>query len=154
MTNTIAVDETAKGEDVMRKTTSQKRKKKNLCERVRLRVKVENSHVISEGESWISRWCHLHCPAADKTKLSKGTMKFGAWRLSFESRCLLHSLWTFFALQKSSCLLIDISGLSRPVEMEMEMRYWRAYHNLCSQFYDIRVRSKCTMNLRLVKFVR
>ena len=97
MTNTIAVDETARGEDVKRKTKSQQRKQKNFCERVRLRVKVGNSHGISEGESWISRWCYLHCPAADKTKLSKGTMEFGAWRLSIESRCLLHSLWTFLA---------------------------------------------------------
>ena len=97
MTNTIAVDETARGEDVKRKTKSQQRKQKNFCERVRLRVKVGNSHGTSEGESWISRWCYLHCPAADKTDLSKGTMEFGAWRLSTESRCLLHSLWTFLA---------------------------------------------------------
>lgn len=61
MTNTIAVDETAKGKDVERKTKSQQRKQKNFCERVRLRVKVGNSHGISEGESWISRWCYLHC---------------------------------------------------------------------------------------------
>jgi hypothetical protein len=97
MTNTIAVDETAREEDVKRKTKSQQRKKKNFCERVRLRVKVENSHAISEGEFWITRWCYLHCPAADQTKPSKDTMEFGAWRLSFESCCLLHSLWTSLA---------------------------------------------------------
>lgn len=85
-------------------------------------------------------------------KLSKGTMVFRSSRLSFESRCLLHSLWTFFALQKSSCLLID--------KYSAPLYQWRWRWGIgevltisAASLTTSKVRSKCTMNLRLVRFV-